>query len=77
MSDNGCCYCGTVEKELRPYGPEGKNVCFRCAMETPERVAEAENQLAQALGEAGPVATLTSAGPVPFVQSSADRRGAE
>lgn len=38
-----CYYCGTVEKELRPYGPGGAYVCFACAMETPERKRQTES----------------------------------
>jgi len=30
-----CELCG-AEKELRPYGPGGKRVCFNCAMKDEE-----------------------------------------
>lgn len=35
------CYygCGATD-ELRPYGPDGSDVCFDCAMASPEREAE-------------------------------------
>ncbi len=36
-----CHYCSSDKEELRPYGPNGAYVCFKCAMETPEREAEA------------------------------------
>jgi hypothetical protein len=29
--DSKCELCGKVD-ELRPYGPQGANVCFACAM---------------------------------------------
>lgn len=35
-----CELCGAVE-ETRPYGPDGKQVCFDCGMKDP---AEAERQ---------------------------------
>lgn len=41
-----CHYCQSADKELRPYGPGGADVCFSCAMETPER----EQQTANAFG---------------------------
>lgn len=25
-----CCYCGSSDKELRPYGPNGSPLCFPC-----------------------------------------------
>lgn len=36
-----CEVCG-VERELRPYGPQGENICFACAMSTPEMQSAAE-----------------------------------
>jgi len=35
-----CEMCGEVE-ELRPYGPRGENVCFRCAMRDEEAARRA------------------------------------
>lgn len=32
--DGKCEMCGEIN-ELRPYGPEGKRVCFSCAMKDP------------------------------------------
>ena len=59
----GCCYCGTTDRELlRPYGPGGADVCFRCMLETPERQNEAKRQFKARLA-AGPVAILTDRGP--------------
>lgn len=37
-----CHYCGSTTADLRPYGPGGADVCFKCAMATPERKAQAE-----------------------------------
>lgn len=39
---DACYNCGTTEKELRPYGPGGKPVCFDCAFATPEAQAQTE-----------------------------------
>lgn len=30
-----CELCGEVA-ELRPYGPRGENICFKCGMKNPE-----------------------------------------
>lgn len=49
-----CRYCGK-EKDLRPYGPGGAQVCFKCAMETPERKKTTEDQFKAALEADGPV----------------------
>lgn len=35
----GCHYCGTTERDLRPYGPGGSPICHPCATATPEREA--------------------------------------
>ena len=32
-----CYHCGPTDRELRPYGPGGSNICYPCATETPER----------------------------------------
>lgn len=36
--------------ELRPYGPRGEWVCFRCAMETEESRAQTKRSFLQQLG---------------------------
>lgn len=41
MRVSGCFYCGTSESELRPYGPDGAPICFRCMKAAPEREAHA------------------------------------
>lgn len=64
-----CCYCGSEDEELRPYGPGGKDVCFDCAMGTDERKRQTESSFARQLAMAGPVALIDDrdeAGPVPF-----------
>lgn len=64
---NQCCYCGNATPEdLRPYGPKGAQVCFDCAMATPEREAEAKRQFCSLLNAAGDVVVLTQDGPVPL-----------
>jgi hypothetical protein len=61
-----CFDCGT-EHDLRPYGPGGAMTCFRCAMSSPERKANAEKQFAEQLEAAGPVALIDGSvvGPYP------------
>ena len=78
-----CHYCGRAENfprvasrgpqvELRPYGPGGAQVCFQCAMETPERKAQTGRmfgvQLEAAETAGGRVSTLTPQGPEPGLQ---------
>lgn len=69
MSES-CHYCGTAEKELRPYGPGGSWVCFPCAMETPEREAATGAAFGALLDGTAAIADViqigTSDGPVPF-----------
>lgn len=43
--DTVCEVCGTID-ECRPYGPNGEQVCFNCAMATPESKAIAEKRMA-------------------------------
>lgn len=61
-----CHYCDKTH-DLRPYGPKGAMVCFRCAMSTPEREAETARNFAVQLDAAGPVVLLdgTERGPYP------------
>lgn len=41
-----CCeMCGKID-ECRPYGPNDENICFDCAMATPESKAIAEKKMA-------------------------------
>ena len=62
-----CYYCEQFEKEMRPYGPEGAFVCFKCAMETPERKAQTEQNFDAQLNAAGPVALIgEETGPRPL-----------
>ena len=39
-----CELCGAV-KELRPYGPNGEEVCFQCAMKDEEAAKRGFNKL--------------------------------
>lgn len=43
--DEVCETCGKVD-ECRPYGPNNENICFDCAMATPESKAIAEKKMA-------------------------------
>jgi len=71
MKIRRCCYCGCEnregDKELRPYGPNGADICFGCMMESPEREEEATRQFAMQLDACGDVAIIgTSVGPYPL-----------
>lgn len=73
-----CCHCGSEDAELRPYGPGGRDVCFDCAMGTPERKAQTERAYSRQLGMAGPVALIDArdeVGPVPFAIDSQGGEG--
>lgn len=61
-----CHYCDTSD-DLRPYGPKGAMVCFTCAMKTPERKLETEQQFTTQLNAcAGPaVIDGSNVGPYP------------
>lgn len=70
MTDHACHYCGTTEKELRPYGPGGSNVCFQCAFATPERERETEAAFGSLLDANSMIADViqigSEEGPIPF-----------
>lgn len=61
------CYLCGVQSDLRPYGPRGEMVCFKCAFSTPERTSETEQMFAKHL-EAYTVMSIdgSESGPVPF-----------
>lgn len=61
-----CYYCDKAH-DLRPYGPRGAMVCFKCAMSTPERKAETERNFSLQLSGSGTVAVIdgTETGPYP------------
>ena len=44
--DTMCAFCGTIT-ECRPYGADHEQICFDCAMSTPERKAMAERRMAE------------------------------
>jgi hypothetical protein len=53
-----CHYCGPTERELRPYGPGGEDICYPCMKESPEREEAAQNAFGAITGAAsvlGPV----------------------
>jgi hypothetical protein len=82
-----CCHCGVDggafkrthdgKTELRPYGPGGAWVCYRCAFETPERTEQSEGAFyallegASAAGSGIAVIGETE-GPRPFDPREAD-----
>ena len=54
MSERSCVYCGQPggkgPRELRPYGPDGNDVCAECVFNgPPERLKEAERHLGKCL----------------------------
>lgn len=61
-----CHYCDKTS-DLRPYGPRGSMVCFKCAMSTPEREAETGKNFSIQLAASGQVAVIdgTEKGPYP------------
>lgn len=68
---DGCHYCGTTERELRPYGPGGSPLCFSCLKdpEHPEREAQAKRAFSVQMDASevvgGGVSTLGANGPRP------------
>ena len=62
MSNGACFYCGSVEKELRPYGPDGSDVCFPCATATPEREIATESAFGALLDAVSAVSPIVIIG---------------
>jgi hypothetical protein len=74
MAVRQCCYChqpnGKGKHELRPYGPDGADICFGCMTSTPEREAAAGRRFGALLDEANATtgkALATEEGPIPFI----------
>lgn len=44
--DTMCAHCGTIT-ECRPYGANYEQICFECAMRTPEQEAITERRMAE------------------------------
>jgi len=67
-----CLYCGTTDRELRPYGPGGAALCFPCMAAEPGREEEAgkmfEGHLAIAESQSPTGTAMVSDGvpPVPI-----------
>jgi hypothetical protein len=73
MSKRTCMHCGqpggTGKRELRPYGPGGRDVCAGCTFDgPPERLKTAEKELGKQLLPAEPLVLDTSeqVGPRPM-----------
>jgi hypothetical protein len=82
MTGAVCCACGRatdrtldergkMKVELRPYGPGGADICFQCAMATPETEAQTASAFAALLESNEAISPtggtiLTSEGPVPL-----------
>ena len=63
------CDCGQ-KFDLRPYGPNGKWVCFQCAFSTPDAKAETERNFVAQLESASNssnMVMLSEVGPVPIL----------
>jgi hypothetical protein len=45
-SEQACQQCGVIA-ECRPYGPNDEQICFDCAMATPESKAITEKKMAR------------------------------
>jgi hypothetical protein len=69
---SGCHYCGTMDAELRPYGPGGAPICFRCMKAEPSREQAARQAFgalldaAQATSPLGSALIGTEDGPIPL-----------
>jgi hypothetical protein len=60
------CYLCRFDKETRPYGPWGEDVCFSCAM-LPANKATTERMFSAQLEAAGPIAVIgEEVGPYPL-----------
>jgi hypothetical protein len=84
-----CCYCGTTEAELRPYGIDGLPACRPCVDGDPERTRVAQQAFSAlmdaaaatspvggiVLTEDGPQPASGRFGPVPQIHSRRGRGG--
>ena len=69
-----CTYCGG-SSELRPYGPNGSDVCFTCATATPEREAQAKQAFIRQIStnEVLVLDPRMESGPVPLLKKDQKR----
>ncbi len=66
LADEVCCYCEKTG-DLRPYGPKGAMVCFKCMKSSPDRERQAASQFSMQMYHCNSdVIVGTKAGPVPF-----------
>ena len=70
-----CSICGSIERELRPYGKNGADICFRCMMDDPKVEAEARKQFGLRLVCHGPMIldAREQAGPRKMTERELDR----
>jgi len=74
-----CHWCGPTDRELRPYGPGGAEVCLPCTEADPERERAAHAAFdalmagAEAISPTGVIAIGESTGPRPFDPREATR----
>jgi hypothetical protein len=74
MTDRKCYYCGNINgtgsHELRPYGPNGSYVCYKCITSCPEKEEAAKKEFGKQLDMADSVsgkAVLTVDGPISYI----------
>lgn len=61
------CESGKGPNELRPYGPRGEWVCFRCAFATPEAEEQTKGAFRSQVDAAGPIVLVgEETGPRPY-----------
>lgn len=66
-----CHYCGPTDRELRPYGPGGADICHPCMKANPERERAAQRTFgalldANAAIGSGVVVIGSESGPQPL-----------
>jgi hypothetical protein len=73
MAERRCVHCkrpgGNGPRELRPYGPGGRDVCAECTFNGPqERLKQAERELGKRLLTSEPLLldSREEAGPRPY-----------
>ncbi len=60
-----CTRC-VKERDTRPYGPEGSEICFECKDKDPEAPTRFIKKLDKAMRRTGK-AQLTKEGPIPYI----------
>jgi hypothetical protein len=67
-----CFYCDKTT-DLRPYGPDGADICHKCATATPERRAAAEAEMERYINAIdGPIIIRPGGPPQSLAQAMAE-----